>query len=205
MIRSDSNKFIFLRVPKNASSSLAQWFIKNYTDEYDVYTEVNDGGISSKGDARKLHSKYSKDSHFIHMTLQELKDEGIVHMGHLKDYETISVIRNPLERQLSLHFFLASLHRYKPEPGKFREHFWEGHHIDDTNNKILQSDYTIVDGVDYGTWWGYDNLDYHVTKFEETHGVAKFPLGKLKMGITNHSLLDEFYDDASLLQVRWRG
>ena len=121
MIRSDSHKFIFLRVPKNASSSLAQWLIMNYTDKDDIYTEVNDGGIPHRG--VDFVRKYSKDSHFIHMKLQELYDEGVVHKGHLKDYETIAVIRNPLERQLSLFFFLSRLHGYQPTVEKFRKDF----------------------------------------------------------------------------------
>lgn len=193
MIRSDSHKFIFLRVPKNASSSLAQWLIMNYTDKDDIYTEVNDGGIPHRG--VNFMRKYHKDSHFIHMRLQELFDEGVVHKGHLKDYETIAVIRNPLERQLSLFFFLSRLHGYQPTVEKFRKDFAGGCHMEDTNNQILQTDYTTVNGVDHGTWWVYENIESHVREFEKKHGKAKSILGKLKAGITPLDKINEFYDD----------
>ena len=77
MIRSDSHKFIFLRVPKNASSSLAQWLVMNYTDKDDIYTEVNDGGIPHRGVILCVNIM----SRLIHMRLQELFDEGVVHKG----------------------------------------------------------------------------------------------------------------------------
>ena len=202
MIRSDTHKFIFLRVPKNASSSLAQWLIKNYTKSQDVYTEVNDGGIPFQGDAAKLKSKYSKDSHFIHMKLQELYDEGIVTQEHLDSYETIAVIRNPFERQLSLHFFLSRIQKYQPSPQRFREDFKTGCHQTDTNNQILQSEYATVHGIDYASWWVYDNLNAHVKSFEKKHGAANTPLGNLKAGITNYDLMEQYYDQKTRDAIR---
>lgn len=203
MIRSDSHQFIFLRVPKNASSSLAQWFVKNYTDANDAYTEVNDGGIPAKNISNEILRRHGKnDSHHIHMTLQDLVNEKIVNTNHLNLYQTIAVIRNPYERQLSLHFFLARLKKYEPTVERFRSDFAKGAHVSDYNNKILQSSYTVVNDIDYGTWWAYENIDDEIFHFQKKHGLANWTLGKLKTGITKKELLDEYYNEEVKQAVR---
>lgn len=203
MIRSDLHQFIFLRVPKNASSSLAQWFVKNYTGDYCVYTEVNDGGIPAKNVPSDIIRRHGKnDSHHIHMTLQDLVNEKLVTQNHLNLYKTIAVIRNPYERQLSLFFFLAKLRKYEPTVEQFRKDFAQGVHVSDFNNKILQSSYTVVNGIDYGTWWAYENIEKETFQFQKIHGLAKTHLGKLKTGITKKELLEEYYTDEIKSAVR---
>jgi hypothetical protein len=181
MIRCDSHSFIFLRVPKNASSSVSQWLAKNYVKAGDAMTEVNDGAVQAQGiDVGELRKKYKVDSHWIHMTLQELYDERIVTQQNLLDYKTIAIVRNPYHRQISLYYFLCRLKKQTASATHFREAFKQGKHHSDTNNAILQSSYTIVNGKDYGTWWDFDNIPKHITEFENEKGKATFALGNLK-------------------------
>ena len=107
MVVSHSNNFIFLRVPKNASSSLAEFFVRNCCDSSDQYTAVNDCGILNQNIPSQVLSIYRHQSRFIHLTLDELVSNDIVTLDKAKSMTKIMVLRNPFDRQLSLYFFLC--------------------------------------------------------------------------------------------------
>mgnify|MGYP000282734717 CR=1 FL=1 len=121
MVICNTHNFIYLRVPKNASSSLAEFFVRNYCHSNDAYTqyatqpdhlrqdrwtEVNDCQIPSYNIPMKTMRKYMDRYRFIHLTLAEIVGEGLVREMDLPHKRVISVIRDPLMRQLSLYFWL---------------------------------------------------------------------------------------------------
>lgn len=196
MVICEKYNFIFLRIPKNASSSLAEFFVNHCCDENDIYTEVNDCGIPSKNVEPELIKKYFNQYRFIHLTLQELHDNGLVSEEEVDRKQIISVLRDPLMRQLSLYFFLKRGRSKSVD--EFRQIFKDGYHKTDTNNAILQTDYAKLNGVDRGTWWIYNKLDKHL---EEWCGQNNLPRAlKLKNFKGNYTpkhyeLVDEYYDE----------
>lgn len=194
---------IFVRIPKNASTSLATFFVKNYADENSKYTLINDSGTPNKGIPQRVLTKYIAGYRFIHLTLNEIVSEGIITEQQARTRKVIGVIRDPLDRQLSLYFFLKKGPGYVNE---FREMFSEGCGTD-RNNKILQSDYLKIGNETVGEYWAYPNIDNHLKQF-----VAEHPI-KLKTQLPNYKsslrknqdkqqLIDKYYDQKTIDAVR---
>lgn len=99
MVICDSFNFNFLRIPKNASSSLSEFFIRNFCSKEDIFTEVNDCGIPSHNVPQELIRKYAHKYRFIHLTLQELINNNMLTEEKARSMQNIGVIRNPYERQ----------------------------------------------------------------------------------------------------------
>jgi len=192
MVICDTCNFTYVRIPKNASSSLAHFFVKNYCSQNDKYTEVNDAGIRSHNVPSSLINKYREQYRFIHLTMQELVDNNIITKDDLLKKENIGVIRNPFERQLSLFFFLQRQSNDK-RPETFRKHFEKGFHYRDMSNHILQTDYLKVDGDDVGTWWVYENLHQYVQEFAKRKKV-KIVTGGLQNFKSNMRPKGEIFD-----------
>jgi len=195
MVICEKHNFIFLRIPKNASSSLAEFFVRNFCEPTDIWTEVNDCDIRDNNVDRKLIQKYAYQYRFIHLKLQELVDNNVVTEEQVSHKQIISVLRNPFMRQLSLYFFLKRGQRKSPE--EFRNIFRNGCSETDSSNKILQTDYAKLNGVDMGTWWSYKDLDKHVAEFCKLKGKSpSLKLSKFKGGYTPNQieLFDQYYD-----------
>ena len=195
MVICEKHNFLYLRIPKNASSSLASFFVKNFCAMSDRWTEVNDANIRDHKIDLNVIQKYAYQYRWIHLTLQELRDNGLVTTYDAHNKDVISVLRNPFMRQISLYFFLKRGHPKSPE--EFRHIFREGKHETDTSNCILQTDYSKLDGVDCGTWWLYNNLDNHVKDFCVSRGVDStmtLPNHKGTWTPKDRQLFDEYYD-----------
>lgn len=203
MVICEKHKFIFLRIPKNASSSLAEFFVNNFCEKSDTWTEVNDCGIRDNNIDPILIRKYRHQYRFIHLMLQELVGNKVITTKDVDNKQIISVLRNPHMRQLSLYFFL------KRGQGKsvdeFRHIFREGKHETDTSNSILQVDYAKLDGVDRGTWWSYNKLDQELANFCKEKGIGQgIKLKKFKGGYTPKQieLFEQYYDQKTIDAVK---
>lgn len=198
MVICERHKFIYLRVPKNASTSLATFFIKNCCSVVDRYTGVGDAQIQTKNVDQNIISKYKDQYRFIHLTLQELIDNKIVKPEELETKKVISVIRNPFERQLSLFFFknrnTGALH-----PEDFRSQFRQGYHHDDGSNRILQSEYPVYNGVSYGPMWKYEDVARKLEEFVQENFIqVKSPIERYKSQYKKkNKVLDDYYDEAT--------
>lgn len=196
MVICDSHGFIFIRVPKNASTSLATFFVKNYCGAHDKYTSIGDSGIRTQNISPKIQQKYRHQYRFIHLTLNEIISEGVITMDKARKKRIIGVIRDPLDRQLSLYFFINRNRRRDATPEDFRETFKAGYHPTDISNRIPQLDYLKIDDEPVGEWWMYDHLDEHINRFTEEMGVTiKHPMQMYKGQFRpKGDLIDEYYD-----------
>lgn len=173
MVISDTHKFIFLRVPKNASTSLATFFVKGYCySDKDVYTKIGDSQIQSKNISQSTVNKYRKHHRFIHLTLNEIIQNKIVDESYARKCKIIGCLRDPLDRQLSLYFFKKRGNK-STSPEEFQKIFSKGYCEDDDNNQILQSQYLKIGDQSVGEWWLYENLNNHLTEFQK-----QFPLNQ---------------------------
>lgn len=198
MVVSYSNNFIFLRVPKNASSSLAEYFVRNKCDkEKDMWTMVNDCGIRENKVPKDIIRKYAHQYRHIHLTLQELVDNALITPTEASDMKKIVVIRNPLHRQLSLFFFLCRNKKRVSSPEEFRKVFAQGKHDSDSNNVYTQVEYAKLDGkiASNVEFWKYEDIDKHVDKELSTFKSGVRPKKDMD------ALVAEYYDDATRLAV----
>ena len=161
MVVSRTNNFIFLRVPKNASSSLAEYFVRNKCNkETDMWTMVNDCGIRENKVPKDIVRKYAHQYRHIHLTLQELVDNNLITSVEASDMTKIVVMRNPLHRQLSLFFFLCRNKKRDNSVAEFRKVFAAGKHESDSNNVFTQTEYAKLDGkiAPNVEFWKYEDI-----------------------------------------------
>ncbi len=200
MVISHSNNFIFLRVPKNASSSLAEYFVRNFCNTNDAYTAVNDCGILTHNVSKQVIRKHNKQTHYIHMTLQELIDDQIITEEKAQSMKKIIVLRNPIHRQISLYFFLCRLKRTNPSPQDFRDKFKNGCHESDSNNAIRQMDYVKINGVQAKNieLWDYNNIDqklYDMSIGRKINTKLSKHKSDRRPKVDIEELVNEYYDD----------
>ena len=203
MVSCEQYDFLYLRIPKNASSSLAEYFIKNYCSMADKWTEVNDCGIKDHKVDINVINKFRHQYRWIHLTLQELVDNQIVDRYDAYNKDIISVLRNPYMRQISLYFFLRRGKDKSPE--EFRHIFRDGKHESDISNAILQTDYAKLDGKDLGMWWSDNKLGDHLEDFAKRRGVtpqSKLENRKGKWTPKDQSLFEQYYDQKTQDAVR---
>lgn len=203
MVICEKHNFTFLRVPKNASSSLAEFFIRNFCTNDDIFTEVNDCGIPSVNVPSDLIRKYAHKYRFIHLTLQELVDNKVLTEESARSKDNITIIRNPFERQLSLYFFLKRGQNKSPE--EFRQIMKDGSFSTDPSNTILQVDYPKLNGEDLATWWRYDKINEKLTEFTQSKGQWRESLLQNRKGTytpKDPALMDQFYDQKTKDAVR---
>lgn len=199
MIYCSAHNFLFLRIPKNASTSLATFFIKSYCGPDDIYTAVGDSGIKTQNIRPQVIEKYKTGYRFIHLTLQEILDNQILTYEELHQKKIIGVLRDPFDRQLSLYFFLMRNNKSGVSPANFREMFSRGFCAGDPNNTIFQSDYLELNNITAGEYWLYENLDAHLSRFiydNMPKKVITLPHYKahLRKNLDRDRLIDEYYD-----------
>lgn len=200
MVICKSQRFIFLRVPKNASTSLATFFIRGYCDSDDIYTGVGDSGINRNNISENIYDKYRKHHRMIHLTLNEIIQNKIVDEKFVRSCKMIGVLREPLDRQLSLYFFKTRGNQVSQCPDDFRRMFRNGCCDDDLNNEILQSDYLKIGDQSVGEWWLYEDLNERLAEFQTEYQPktnVELPTYKssFRKNVDKQKLIDEYYDD----------
>lgn len=196
MVICDSHGFAFIRVPKNASTSLATFFVKNYCGPNDKYTSIGDSGVKMHNIDPRIQQVYRHQYRFIHLTLNEIISEKVISAEDARSKRIIGVLRDPLDRQLSLYFFLNRGDRRNASPADFRRMFKMGHSSTDESNRIKQVDYLKIDDKPVGEWWLYDDLDEHINRFIKEMGVTiRHPMQTYKGQFRpKGDLIDEYYD-----------
>ena len=182
MYISPKYKFIFLRVPKTASTSLSEFFIKNIDDPDAIYTDVEDAKIEGTLSEDTLasingsHENYSPFKH-LHLNLRQLIYYDIITREQLYAYKNIAVLRDPLERQKSFYYFYkkyederSGASPYSIDNYKYmapRGWFDADKSTGEDNSALKQSDFLYYEGKQVGEYWLYENIAEHLKNFME--------------------------------------
>jgi len=218
MVLSDTKKLLFLRVCKNASTSLAAWFVTNACNRNnprDKWTAIPDFRMPDQNVPQSFLQKYSYHFQCHHMTLQGLIDEKIVTEKQLEDMDIIGVIRNPFDRQISL---FKWLYRNVGDVGPgtveeagdvtaFRYRFREGKHHLDINNEVVQADYFKLNGEIHPNckiWLWEDIRSQQEKLMKEKNIVERYPLLRSKVSnrTRDRQEFERYYDDKTMRAVR---
>jgi hypothetical protein len=120
----------------------------------------------------------------------------------------IGIIRNPLERVVSLFLYrqkqgfnksltAEDFKKIVTKHGYFPDRKWQNQ---------LQSSFLTYKGQNIGEWWLFDDIQKHIDEFSETHNIQiKVPLMWKNKSLPKNRLtkdyLSWFYDDAALKAV----
>lgn len=198
MIISHSNNYIFIRVPKNASTSLATYLVKNYTEKNDIYTGIGDSKVPANNISQQLINKHRHEYRFIHLTLNEIISEGLISESDARNKKIFGVIRHPLERQLSLFFFKNRQDKSKNTPENFRKMFADGYHKTDGSNHIIQTEYLKIGDEIVGEYWPYPLLTKRLHEFTSSMDKAPtytLPAFKSNFKPKDNELINKYYDN----------
>lgn len=164
MYLSHKHKFLFLRTPKTASSSLSDFFIRNIDDPDAVYTEVEDSNLPGTLD-ESIVSRYRPYA-FYHFTLNQLIDEGIITKEQALEYDIFAVLRNPIDRAKSFYYFYRKWRAHGTDPSIEQYRQWTNNGIfEDPNSGIVQTDLLKLGNKPVGRFWLYENLERELSNF----------------------------------------
>lgn len=165
MYLSHKHKFLFLRTPKTASSSLSDFFIRNIQDDEAIYTEVEDSNLPGTLD-EAIVSKYRPYA-FYHFTLNQLIDEGVLTKEQALEYDIFALLRNPVDRAKSFYYFYRKwkAHGTDPSVEQYRDWTVNGVFKGEPNSGIVQSSLLKLGNKRVGRFWLYENLEKELSNF----------------------------------------
>ena len=203
MYLSHKYKFLFLRTPKTASSSLSDFFIRNVDDPNAIYTEVEDSNLPGtlSEDVVGKHRPYG----FYHFTLQQLIDENVITEEQARSYTCFALLRNPVDRAKSFYYFYkkfksphrpASLDEYKAwtQLGVYRG---------EPNSAIVQANLLRINDQPVGRYWLYENLEQELFDFLYERKIeVKHPMPQHKTGIRKSRKDEIEFDEECMKGLR---
>lgn len=165
MYLSHKYKFLFLRTPKTASSSLSDFFIRNIDDPDAIYTEVEDSNLPGTLD-ESIVSRYRPYA-FYHFTLEQLIAEGVLTKEQALEYDCFALLRDPIERAKSFYYFYKKFRSPGKEASLAEYKSWTRNGVfnNDPNSGIVQADLLSLDGKIVGKYWLYENLEKELSNF----------------------------------------
>jgi hypothetical protein len=197
MYLSHKYKFLFLRTPKTASSSVCDFLIRNVDDPEAIYTPVEDADIPGTLD-QALIEKYN-GYRYYHFTLFQLITEKVITFEQAHEYRNIAVMRDPIDRQMSFYYFFKKWTPNHLRPGNLNEYKQmtpNGYFHGQFNAMLQQSNLLDLNGKTLGTYWLYENLEKELYKFMDELGIEiKHPLPRHKSEFRKDRPKNEFYFD----------
>lgn len=206
MYISHKYRFIFLRTPKTASSSLSEFFIRNIPDENAVYTPVDDTKIKGTLNGGYI-DKYKKNFKYFHFTLEDLIKEKIITEEQARTYKSFAVLRDPIDRQKSFYYFYKRWKNRQVPPSleDYKALTPDGFFSGEPNSGIPQTDFLTLNGEVVGEYWLYENLSTHLNRFMSDINVPiKFPLLKHKSNFRKNRNNEIQFDEISLNKIKSR-
>lgn len=190
MIWLKKHKIVFVKIPKNASEAIAHHLFQYASSSEDVFTY--DNGISQNIDLH--HAKH------CHMDVDYILKHNLATI----DNRFIAVIRDPIERLLSLYLYRCRQNRYgiKSSPEDFRYRAQRGFIQDHAWQTQLQSTFLI--GAKDKQYWFYEDLNHSMSSLArecEFSDVPIITINKSVQGINTKDLIDVFYDSITIKAV----
>ena len=186
----------YIRVPKNASSSVMHYFYHNICDkENDMITH----GILN----------YPEKVSFINVPkLEHSHVDAQFAIDKLKvptNARFIGIIRHPLEKQISLYMFRVKRGVYTElSPEHFRSLLTNGELSDHRYwQKQHQHTYLEYNGSRLGEWWSYDKLNMHLESLMNELGLEETtPLQTLNSTPGDkRDMINMFYDTKTRMEA----
>ena len=203
MYLSHKYKFLFLRTPKTASSSLSDFFIRNIDDPDAVYTEVEDSNLRGTLD-ESIVSRYRPYA-FYHFSLQQLIAEGIITEEQASEYYCFALLRNPIDRAKSFYYFYKKFRSPNKPPSLEEYKSWTNNGVfdNDANSAIVQTDLLKFRNTLYGEYWLYEDLGTRLEYFMEHQlGVPiQFPLPQHKTDTRKNRDNEIMFDEESYTDI----
>lgn len=206
MYLSHKYKFLFLRTPKTASSSLSEFFIRNIPDPDAIYTHIEDSKMLGTLDPA-ISEKYHKDWQLFHLTVELLIKEGILTLEQAKEYKIVNVLRNPFDRQKSFYYFYKKW--WQPRtPGTDEEYLhWTFDHRpelrDEFNSGLKQTSFSKYNGETLGEYWLYEDLEKELNNFMDELGLEiTSPLPNHKAGFRKNKDQEFVFSQRSIDRIR---
>lgn len=194
----------FVRVPKTGSESLHLFLYKNfYNHSEDLISkipEIKDYGLYDQFQLQP-NEKWNFES--SHVTAKELIEADLVPSSAA----FIGVIRNPLERFLSLYTYYIKKGRYYtctvPSPEHFQTLFDKGVFKTYTSYHVRPQYEFLEYNNQTGSWWLYDNLEDHIKLFCDEHALKiKYDLTHINKSPGNKKkLIKHFYTKELILDI----
>lgn len=193
MIHLKRYKWIYINVPKTGSESMRKFILENrLLQPEDQFSKYNTPlGIKTQN----IPSEHQNHSH---MDVNYIRKHGI---SNLVDKRIVGVIRDPIERLLSLYFYRIRGRRYEnPGIADFRQRAASGIIKDYKNQMQLQHTFLELDGVNIGEWWCYDFLEKHIQHdLIEYYGMKELlPIPHENRSVEEgrtKDFIDQFYDE----------
>lgn len=203
MYLSHKYKFLFLRTPKTASSSLSDFFIRNIDDPDAIYTEVEDSRLPGTLD-ESVVSKYRPYA-FYHFTLQQLVDEQVLTREQAEEYNCFALLRDPIDRAKSFYYFYKKFRSPNTSPSIHEYKAWTNNGVftHDRNSGILQTSLLKLRGKPVGRYWLYEDLEKEL--FDFMYGLqieVKHPLPKHKTDTRKSKKTEIEFDEQSLNEIK---
>lgn len=186
----------FIRIPKNASSSVMHFIYNNMCEDEDVISRMYEW---NEDKIEKIYYKNCPILPHSHVDAKYVIEEGIVpSSAHF-----IGVVREPLERVLSLYLHRIRDGKYGPilpTPNHFQSQFVDGVLLDKPQQN--QPQHTFL--PENGEFFLYDNLQHHLTDLCNRYGLeAKDPLIRLNKSPGNtKQLIAHFFTPELIESIR---
>lgn len=200
MYLSHKYKFLFLRTPKTASSSLSDFFIRNIDDPDAIYTEVEDSKLPGTLD-ESIVSRYRPYA-FYHFTLNQLIAEGVITEEQAREYDVFALLRDPIDRAKSFYYFYKKFRTPGREASLEEYKSWTNNGVfdNDANSAIRQTDLLKIGEERIGRFWLYENLEEELFQFCYNNKIViNYPLPNHKTD-TRKNRSNEIEFDIEALQ-----
>lgn len=188
----------FIKIPKNASTSFSNYLIENLVTPEDSYTlTANRYFDLNSMKSQNIPEQYDKQSHLTYAQCNSLLPP---------DTLCYAIIRNPLERMLSLYVYRLQQRAYGnmlPSVVHFRSLIKNGVFQDFAWQQTQQT--TFLEGARYKQWMLYDSLDFEVKQFADKYAISasNFPRINASVG-DKQALVHKYFDDDTIESIHSR-
>ena len=183
---------VFIKIPKNASTSFSNFLIETLVTNEDIYTNTANHDFDLNNmTSQNIDATLAKQSHITYL---EAVSNNLIPSA----VNCYGIIRNPLERMLSLYIYRLQQKTYGnilPSTSHFQSLVKDGVFQDFYWQQTAQT--AFLKGASNIQWLLYDNLASEVAAFTNKYAIAvsKFPTINRSVGDKTHLVTKYFTKD----------